>query len=1279
MGITRSVNTANDPKLGPVFSFKTYERSQAPFYNNNRQIDFVTWSGNLYVCVEDNVSFKAGNPADNGFLLLIKKGADGRPGAPGAPGKPGPMPEYSLKFDGKQLVVIDQNGVRKAVSPELTGPSWFPELQGHTIIWKRKGAEDTSIPQNIDLDELRPIEECPILLRLNSDNTKREAEKTGPGYYIQWKREGAEEWTNLMSISELMNIALAGVCFWWDDAKDGSTDIEGNPVQTLHFGHRQVVEATYDASKLGNKRIADVTLGDVLFDAGEIPFANYDADIATLNAYICDLQDDLETTKASIPTKLSQLINDVPYIKTINGHLPNTSGELKLKKVDNIDLVGEGNIPFATINGRPIVNTDANFEIPSDYLTEGQLKTVGGQSLIKTPGQTDILLRTINGESIIGSTPLSVGTVKSVSVNGGTHVTPDVNGNVDLSVSGGAGGDGTGIDGIKFRLTDNNTVLQYSITENGGTWQNWVTIPLPDYSGFTPIGENIALKIENNYLYLSHNGTSGPWDQIGAVNGNGGTGGDPLTYIKLRITPDNGTSKFEISYNNGSSWSQWGTLSVDGSIVLSSYYTKSEIDSMLAGVVPGINVPTYRPFILYKRTATTETPTKPGTSAWKWYPDIDNLLHSASDSSVSVIDGWENNIPNATAELPFLWHSINVFSNITGTSEGKEWSPAQRMTPVDGTDGNDGDSIKFIFKLTSGSNDIPTAPSATAPAFNGGWSDNASGIDIDNKAEFYCVSYCVNGVWGAWSGPYLWSLWGENGVDGNGVEYIYLNQGSSNVATNNDPSKLANSVLESAAYQTTDYVPKTGAQLISGTLGVDWTDEPTGVSSTYPYEFVCVRKYDGLTQTWGAFSEPKVWAHFGQDGVGLVNNYIIVPTSTNVAKVEVANSNPTSYTVNGTVTWELYDNGTKVTNGYCQAYLGSYTSGTQLTVSNSNGTYSASVSESWDGAGFIQLLWYEGGNAQGKILDSAIIPVIIPGEKGDAGSSTVQALDGPVMRVRTWSNGTQYYAENDPQDGISYIDVVYYNDNYYKCISSTNSVNPTNTTYWTPYSFLGDAAFETLLARSAYIQNLTSKQVVITDSNDQIEAGMASSQSVNNESALNGVTVGSVRIWAGPISNGNLSTAPFTVTDTGAFNATAGQIGGPNGISFGSDYVTLGNNVVITYSDLHQDLKDAIDNAGGLTQAEWDEFFSDSTAKNSIIEGVVNTTIGNDYVATNDLFVNGKIKASLIDAGSITTDKINLSGSSISSWNDIVSCDGGLNIYIGDPDDAPNDSLVFNY
>ena len=137
MGFKRSVNTTNDPTMGPKFRFTTYDRDSAPFFNNGSRVDFVTWGGNLYVCVDNSdpngVSYKAGNPADNGFLLIIQKAQDGRPGPAGAPGAPGPMPNYTLKFDGKQLVIIDQNGVRKAVSPELTGPSWFPELQGHFV------------------------------------------------------------------------------------------------------------------------------------------------------------------------------------------------------------------------------------------------------------------------------------------------------------------------------------------------------------------------------------------------------------------------------------------------------------------------------------------------------------------------------------------------------------------------------------------------------------------------------------------------------------------------------------------------------------------------------------------------------------------------------------------------------------------------------------------------------------------------------------------------------------------------------------------------------------------------------------------------------------------------------------------------------------------------------------------------------------------------------------------------------------------------------------------
>ena len=91
--------------------------------------------------------------------------------------------------------------------------------------------------------KLRPINERPILLRTNSDNTKLDAEVSGPANFIQWKYEGDENWTNLISIQELMNLAFAGMCTW--EAADGK----------WHFGYKEVVKATYDSTKSGRRII----------------------------------------------------------------------------------------------------------------------------------------------------------------------------------------------------------------------------------------------------------------------------------------------------------------------------------------------------------------------------------------------------------------------------------------------------------------------------------------------------------------------------------------------------------------------------------------------------------------------------------------------------------------------------------------------------------------------------------------------------------------------------------------------------------------------------------------------------------------------------------------------------------------------------------------------------------------------------------------------------------------------------------------------------------------
>jgi hypothetical protein len=67
---------------------------------------------------------------------------------------------------------------------------------------------------------------------------------------------------------------------------------------------------------------------------------------------------------------------------------------------------------------------------------------------------------------------------------------------------------------------------------------------------------------------------------------------------------------------------------------------------------------------------------------------------------------------------------------------------------------------------------------------------------------------------------------------------------------------------------------------------------------------------------------------------------------------------------------------------------------------------------------------------------------------------------------------------------------------------------------------------------------LSSEEVVIMDG-DAIVAGMTSSKDPDSKSDLNGKVrnKGDVRIWAGEISDADLTTAPFTVTNTGNLTA----------------------------------------------------------------------------------------------------------------------------------------------
>lgn len=126
-----------------------------------------------------------------------------------------------------------------------------------------------------------------------------------------------------------------------------------------------------------------------------------------------------------------------------------------------------------------------------------------------------------------------------------------------------------------------------------------------------------------------------------------------------------------------------------------------------------------------------------------------------------------------------------------------------------------------------------------------GWYDSPQGIQEDRKYEYISLSIGESLDRSNWSSPVLWSKWGERGMDGDGVEYIYTRN-------NHGAIPVINYDMSDPAYQEDDYIP------------TNWTDQPKGVSENLAYEFVAQRKQkDGV---WQRFSNPGLWAKYGKNG-----------------------------------------------------------------------------------------------------------------------------------------------------------------------------------------------------------------------------------------------------------------------------------------------------------------------------------------------------------------------------------------------------------------------------
>lgn len=209
-----------------------------------------------------------------------------------------------------------------------------------------------------------------------------------------------------------------------------------------------------------------------------------------------------------------------------------------------------------------------------------------------------------------------------------------------------------------------------------------------------------------------------------------------------------------------------------------------------------------------------------------------------------------------------------------------------------------------------------------------------------------------------------------------------------------------------------------------------WTDNPTGVSPTYRYEYESVRKKkDGK---WGAFSIPVLWMVLPKDG----------------------------------------QNGTDGKNGdyteYRYAVNGSKTAAPTLTetVREPSGWNTAMPS-----VGSLKYLWMTTAKISGQtnaLLSNWTTPIRITPYDGVDGKPGKDGAAGPTLVFRGNYDSSKTYYGTDKR-----IDAVKYNNHYYIAridAGSFSNVLPTNTSKWNDFG----AEFETiatglLLAENANI------------------------------------------------------------------------------------------------------------------------------------------------------------------------------------------------------------------
>lgn len=440
---------------------------------------------------------------------------------------------------------------------------------------------------------------------------------------------------------------------------------------------------------------------------------------------------------------------------------------------------------------------------------------------------------------------------------------------------------------------------------------------------------------------------------------------------------------------------------------------------------------------------------------------------------------------------------------------------------------------KSYFKKHTSNSVAPSKPSANRPPEDGsGWVDDAPNQEAGYYIWMTQVFINGNGQYGEYTNPIcLTGTAGENAVS-------YDIKTSTSTINYQDgtmyPKTISVYVVKSNGSQITNITPSNGSGW-SFSYSVDGGTTWTSISADY----IQTEGDNGMlfkaTNGTIVLSEYVPIVRSGING----STYSLQLSNISLSYV----SEDQDYNLQMSCNVNLYKNESAVDSTDANLYnlYMQINSNDRITLQYNTDHWDASVNATVQSkSSTITIYAY---NTNGAYLTSMTIPV---SSSGDA--SIGQTFKGSPLRIAgEWKSDTKYYdGKRDAENGIFYQDVVIYKNIYYACINTDAGEEdlwktpPITATYWSAFSLSPNVVADLVVANKAFIKELSSNELVIFD-DQKIVAGITSSKAVDESSPLNGkVTTegkGDVRIWAGEISNADLTTAPFTVTSAGNLTA----------------------------------------------------------------------------------------------------------------------------------------------